>query len=165
MMASSSVAMDWVGLLQSSPIQLFFCRTVYRMEIQLIFRGVEVVHQVEYHFVYLIGPAVGFINFVNYHNRLQANLKGFLQYKTGLRHRTFERIDQQQYSVGHIQHALHFTSKIGVARSVDDVNLVSLVIDGNVFGQNGNSPLTLQVVVVHYKFAGVFVFTEQVPGQ
>ena len=63
-------------------------------EIKLVFRSIEREHQVKYHFIYLFGTAVGFVNLVHHHDGLQTYLQSLLQHKTRLRHRTFKSVDQ-----------------------------------------------------------------------
>ncbi len=54
-----------------------------------------------------------------------------------------------QHTIAHVQHTLHFTTKISVPRCINDVDLGALVPYSGVFGQDGNTTLTLQVVAVH----------------
>ena len=56
--------------------------------------------QVEHHFIDFFGATVGLVHLVDYNNRFQTDLQSFLQYKTGLRHRAFKSIHQQDTSVG-----------------------------------------------------------------
>ena len=70
-------------------------------------------------------------------------------HEAGLRHRAFDRIDQQQHAVDHRQHALDLAAEVGVARGVDDVDVRAFVIDRAVLGQNGDAALLFQVVGVH----------------
>jgi hypothetical protein len=73
---------------------------------------------------------------------------------------TFDSIDQHEHSIGHVEHALHFPSKISVARGVDDVDLVARVPDGSIFGKDGDATLTLQIVGVHDSFCHCLVGAE-----
>ena len=130
-----------------------FGAAVQRLEIQLIIRRVQVAHQVKYLFLYLVRTAVLFVHFVDYDDRFQTQFQRFLKHKARLRHRAFERIYQQQYAVGHVQHTLHFSAEVRVTRSVDDVDLNALVLDGDILRQNGDTALALQVVVVQYQLS------------
>src|SRR3546814_12767747 len=47
-------------------------------------------------------------------------------------------IDQQQHGVDHRHYALYFTTEVGVARGVHDVDVVAIPVDGGVFRQDGN---------------------------
>ena len=138
------------------------CRTIDGLEVQLIFRGVEVAHQVKHRLLHFVRTAVEFIHFVDHYDRFEVQLDGFLQHEARLRHRPFEGIHQQQHTVRHVQHTLHLATEIRVPRSVDDVDLVAFVLDGNVLGEDRYTALALQIVVVEDKFALVLVIAEQV---
>ena len=70
---------------------------------------------------------VGLIDFVDDHDRLEAEFDGLLGYKTGLGHRALEGIHHQEHTVGHIEHALHLAAEVAVARSVDHIDLHAFV--------------------------------------
>lgn len=65
------------------------------------------------------------------------------QHEAGLGHGALKGVDQQQGAVGHTQHALDLAAKVGVARSVDDVDLNVLVLDRDVLGENRDAALAL----------------------
>ncbi|MNR17030.1 hypothetical protein D3C85_1336690 [compost metagenome] len=77
-----------------------------------------------------------------------------------MRHRAFNGIHQQQYAIHHTQNALYFTTEVGVTRGVNDVDVHTFILDGGVFGQNGNATLFFKIVGVHYTFVNLLVFTE-----
>ncbi len=101
-----------------------------------------------------------FVDFVDYHNRAQAERQGFFGNEAGLRHRAFLRIDQQHHAINHAQHTLHFAAEIGVSGGVDDVDVVALIFDGGVFGENGNAAFFFEVVAVHHAFVNLLVGAE-----
>jgi hypothetical protein len=67
---------------------------------------------------------------------------GAAQHETRLRHGTVEPIDDKQHAIDHAQDALDLTTEVGVARRVDDVDLVPPP-NGGVLGENRYSPLAL----------------------
>ena len=69
-----------------------------------------------------------------------------LENEARLRHGALEGIDQQQDTVGHLEHALDLATEVGVARRVDDVDLHVLVADGDILGEDGDAALALLVV-------------------
>ena len=142
-----------------------FGRAVDGGEVELVLGSVEVEHQVEHHFLHLVGAAVGLVDLVDHHYGLQAHLDGFLEHETRLGHRALEGVDQQQTAVGHIEHALHLAAEVGVARSVYDIDFGVFVVDGNVLRENRYAALALEVVVVENEFAGVLVFAEKISGE
>ena len=58
------------------------------------------------------------------------------------------------------QNALHLAAEVGVSRSVDDVDVVAFVIDGGVFGENGNTAFFFNVVAVHHALVNLLVGAE-----
>ena len=107
-------------------------RTIYYGEVELIFRCVEVAHEVEHHFVHLFGATVGLVHLIYHYDGLESDLESLLQDKTCLWHWSFECIDEEDATIGHIEHAFYLTTEVGVARSVNDINLCVLVTDGHI---------------------------------
>ena len=52
-----------------------------------------------------------------------------------------------------------------MSRSVDNVDLGTLSIDGNILGKDGDAALAFQVVTIQYLTAEVLSFAEQVSRQ
>ena len=86
---------------------------------------------------------MGFVNLVDDHDDFEVKFEGFFQNEAGLGHRAFFGVDNEEGAVGHTQGTLDLTGKIGVAGSVDDVDLDALVVDSADFGQNGDTALAL----------------------
>ena len=82
------------------------------------------------------------------------------QHKPGLGHGALRRIHQQQHPVHHVQHTLHLAAEIRMAGGVDDVDLDAVVAYGGVLRQNGDAPLTLQVVAVHDTLRYILILPE-----
>ena len=61
-------------------------------------------------------------------------------------------IDQNDRAVGHADDTFDLAAEIGVARGVDDVDFHALVGEGNVFGENGDTALALEVVAIEHAF-------------
>ena len=132
------------------------------LEIQLLVSGVEVAHEVEDLFLHLVGTAIELVNLVHDNDGLLAHLEGFLEDETGLGHASLEGIHQEEYAIGHVEDTLDLTAEITVAGSVDDVDLDSLVDDGDVLGQDGDAALTLQVVVVEDELSEILGLADKV---
>jgi hypothetical protein len=62
---------------------------------------------------------------------------------------TFGRVDDEQHAVDHVHDAFDFAAEIGVARCVDDVDVVILVFEGGVLGANGDALFALEIHGVH----------------
>ena len=153
------------GLVDVSTHPALLGRSVECREIKLFLCSIKAEHKVEHHFLHFLGAAVGLVDFIDDHNRLQANLDCFLEHEASLRHRAFERIDKKKTAVGHIKYALNFTTEIRVSRSVDDIDFISFIIDRYVFGKNCYATLALEIVIIEDKLAGVLVLTKEVSGK
>lgn len=51
------------------------------------------------------------VNLIHHHDRIQSQRQRLPGYKPRLRHRPFDRIDQQQNAIDHRQHTLHLPPK------------------------------------------------------
>ena len=77
---------------------------------------------------------VAAVDLVDHHDGAQAVAEGFAQHEFGLRHWAFLGVNNEQAAVGHAQRTLNFTGEIGVAGSVDNVDLVVTVGNSRSFG-------------------------------
>ena len=150
------------GLLPVLAHPAFLGRTEDGGEVELVLVGVEVAHQVKDHLLYLVGAAVGLIDLVDDNDGLETELQGLLQYKSRLGHRTLKGVHQQQTAVSHVEHALYLAAEVAMPRGVDDVDFVSLVGNGYVFGQDGDATFAFQIVAVKDLGTHVLVVAEQV---
>src|SRR2546423_321999 len=78
-----------------------------------------------------------------------------------LRHRAIESIHDEAYAIDHAKNALHFPAEVGVAGSVDDVDLRSLPANGGVLGQNGDTALALEWIGIHHALHDDLVLAER----
>ena len=78
-------------------------------------------------------PSVFTVNLVNANNRLESILKSLLKYKSGLGHRPFVGVDDQQNAVNHAQNSLNFSTNVSVARGVHTIDLGVHVANGGDF--------------------------------
>ena len=136
-----------------------------RGEIELFLSSVEVEHQVEHHLLHLVGTAVGLVDLVDHHHRLQSDLDSLLEHEAGLGHRSLESVDKEQTAVGHIEHTLHLAAEVGVSRSVYYINFSIFVVDGYVLRQDRYAAFAFKVVIVEDKFAGILILTKEVTGK
>ena len=140
-------------------------RAINDREIELVFGGVEVAHKVEHHLIDLLGTAVGFVYLVDHHDGLQAQLQRLLQHKSGLGHRALKGVDEQQTAVGHIEHTLYLATEVGVTRRVEDIYLNTFPVDRNVFGEDGDTALTFQIVSIQHLTTIILALTEEFSGE
>ena len=125
--------------------------------------GTETIEEIKYLIDDPMGTGARTIDLVDHKNRMKPLLEGLLGNKPGLRHRAVNRVHQQQYGVHHRQNPLNLTAKVSVAGSIDDIDPVTIPFDGRVFGQNGNTALTLLIIGIHDPF-GAHGFAVQRTG-
>ena len=133
-------------------------------KLKLVVGGAQVGHQVQAVVVRLLGVSTRTIDLVDDDHNLEAGIDSVTQHEAGLGHGALKSVDQQQGAVGHTQHALDLAAKVGVARSVDDVDLNVLVLDRDVLGENRNAALALLVVRIQDAVLDLLVGTEGVRG-
>ena len=103
----------------------------------------------------------GTIHLVDDDDGLESERQRLARDKARLRHGALDRIDQQQHAVDHRQHALDFTAEIGVAGSIDDIDVRAFVGDRAVLGKDGNAALALEIIRVHHALDQVLVCGER----
>ena len=126
--------------------------------VQLLIGGVQIDEQVAALVDDLIDPLVGPVDLVDHHDHTVAQLQGLGEDEPGLGHGALGGVHQQDDAVDHFQDALHLAAEIGVAGGVDNVDLGVAVLDGGIFGQDGDAPLPLQIAGVHYAVHDLLVF-------
>ena len=89
------------------------------------------------------------VDLVDHHDGLEPEGQRLAGDEARLRHRTLDRIHQQQHPVDHRQHALDLAAEVGVPGGVDDVDARAAVLDGAVLGEDGDATLALDVVRIH----------------
>jgi hypothetical protein len=77
-----------------------------------------------------------------------------------LRHRTFGGIDENETTVCHTEDAFDFPAEVGVSGRVDDVDFDTLIGDGNVFGEDGDSAFSFEIVGVEDLLTGQLGISE-----
>ena len=137
---------------------------VERREIELLVIGLEVEEQLEHLVEHLGGARVGAVDLVDDDDRLQSQGQGRAGDELGLRHRAFGRVDQQDHAIDHGENALDLGSEIGVAGRVDDVDArcrpLAVPLNARALGEDGDSPLLLEVVRVHRPLLDALVVAE-----
>ncbi len=108
--------------------------------------------QVEHFVVDAHRIRAGAIDLVDHDDGRAVQRQRLPQDEPRLRHGPVERINDEQDPIDHAKNALHFAAEVGVAGSVDDVDLCPLPANGCVFRQNGDPALALERIGVHHAF-------------
>ena len=135
-------------------------RSVNDREIQLFVGSAQFVEQFERLVDGPVRTRAWTVDLVDDDDRLQTQCQRFARDETGLWHRAFLCIDQQQNRVNHRQNTFHFAAEVGVAWGVDDIDVGAFVLNSAVLRQNRNAALLFQVVRVHDSGVDRLVFTE-----
>ena len=118
-------------------------------EIELGVGGVKLEEELEDHVEDLVRAGVVAVDLVDDNDGLRADFERLAEHELGLRLRTVEGIDDEHDAVDHLENALHFAAEIGVAGSVDDVDVVILVLERGVLGLDRDAFFALEVHRVH----------------
>ena len=107
-----------------------------------------------------VRPRTGTIDLVDDDDRLESLRQRLARDEARLRHRPFDRVDQQQHAVDHRQHALDLAAEIRVARRVDDVDVRAFVVDRAVLREDRDAALALEIVGIHDPLGHLLVLAE-----
>ena len=88
--------------------------------------------------------------------------QSFLQHEPRLWHRTFKGIDNQQHAINHFHNPFNFTTEVGVAWGIQNVDLVLTVLNGRVLGEDGDTTFTFNGVGIHCPILNFEVFWQSV---
>jgi len=123
-------------------------RSVDHREVELFVGRTQPVEQVERLIEHPIRSSRFAIDLVDDNDRVETVGKRLACYIPRLRHRAFDRIDKKKHGVDHRQNALDFTTEVGMARGIDDIDPIAVPADRGVLRENRDAPLPLQIVRV-----------------
>ena len=118
-------------------------------EIELLVGRVQFEEKLEDHVEDLVGTGIFTVDFVDHHDRLETVLHRLAQNEFGLGLGSLVGVDDKQHTVDHLHDALHLAAEVGVARGVDDVDVVFVPLERGVLRANRNPLLFLEVHRVH----------------
>ena len=98
---------------------------------------------------HLSGTGVLAIYLVDDHHHRQLSGQRLGQHVAGLRQGSLSGVNEQQDAVDNGQAPLHLATEIGMARGVNDVELVVPPPDGGLLGEDGYATLALLVIGIH----------------
>ena len=129
-------------------------------EVEHVLVGVEVDEEVVDLVEDFLRARVGAVDLVDDDDRGELGFEGLREHVAGLRQRAFGGVDEEHDAVDHLERALDFAAEVGVAGRVDDVDLVVVVVERGVLGEDGDAALALEVVGVHDALGDGFVGAE-----
>ena len=135
-----------VGIQHREAVQ---CRGEHDREVELFVGGTQLVEQIEGVVDHPVRACARAVDLVHHDDGLQAESQRLAGDEAGLRHRAFDRVDQQQHRIDHRQHALDLAAEVGVARGVDDVDVRAFVFDRAVLGENRDAAFFFDIAGIH----------------
>ena len=123
-------------------------------EVELLLAGAQFDEAVEDLVQNLVGAGVGPVDLVDDDDRPDAVGERLAQDEFGLRHRAFERVDQDQGPVGHLQGSFDLAAEVGVPGGINDVDLGRAVVDRDVLRQDRDPALAFLRVRVEDAILG-----------
>ena len=132
-------------------------RRVHHREVGLLVRRAQLAEEVEGLVEHVVRARSRLVDLVNDDKHLVAHGKRLFEHEARLRFRALRRIHKQQHGVHHAEHTLHLAAKVGVARSVDDVDLDAIPCERRILCKNGNATFTLLSVAVQKRIVSLDV--------
>ena len=102
-------------------------------------------------------PSLWAVDFIDYDHRGKIVLDRLFQDKPGLGHGAVDGVHQQKTTIGHVHNSLDLAAEVGVARSVNDVDLGAVVSNGGVLSENRDAAFFFQWIGVHDKHPNVLM--------
>ncbi len=124
-------------------------RRKWRLKSSCSSGGVELEEELEHHVEHLVRARVFAVDLVDDDDGLGADFERLAEHELRLRLRAVEGIDDEEHAVDHLKDALDLAAEVGVAGSVDDVDVVILVLERGVLGLDGDAFFALEVHRVH----------------
>ena len=127
-------------------------RRVDHREIQLHIRCVQFNKEIEDEVEHLVWAGVFAIDLVDHDDWLGAVLECFLEHKLGLRLWAVEGVHDQQHAVDHLHDALDLAAEVGMAGSINDVDVIVVPAECCVLGADRDALFPLQIHGIHDPF-------------
>ncbi len=128
----------------------------------MFFIGALVDEEIEGLVHHFLGAGGGAVDLVDHDDGFMAFFQCLAQYKTSLRHGAFHCIHQEEHAINHVHDAFHFTTEIGMAGRIDDIDGDAVVLDAGILGKDGDATLSLQVIGIEHAFGKLLVLMEDV---
>jgi hypothetical protein len=138
----------------------FFGGNVNGREVELGVGGVEFEEEFKDLIENLLGIGVFAIDLIENNDGFGPDFEGFTENELGLGLRTFGGINDKEDAIDHAEDAFDFSTEIGVAWGIDNVNADIVIFEGGVFGFDGDTPFPLEVHGVHHAFGDNLVGAE-----
>jgi hypothetical protein len=101
------------------------------------------------------------VDLVHDHDNRDSSLKRLAKNESGLGEGTFRGVNEKDTAIHHHHRPLYLSAEVGVAWSIEDVDLNVAPFNRAVFCGDGDSTLTLKVHAVHHAVSDLLVRAEE----
>ena len=136
------------------------CRRVDNRKVQLLIGGTEFSKEIECLIDHPVRARIGTVHFVDNNDYFMTGLQGLFKDKAGLWHWAIHCIHEEEDAINDQHHALNFTTEVGVARGIDNIDLYTRILNSGVLGDDGDTALTLLIHTVHDALSDFLVIPE-----
>ena len=138
----------------------FFGGNVNGGEVELGVGGVEFEEEFKDLIENFLGIGVFAIDFIKDNDGFGTDFEGFAENELGLGLRTLGGINDKEDAIDHAEDAFDFSTEIGVAWGIDNVDADVVIFEGGVFGFDGDAPFPFEVHGVHHAFGDDLIGAE-----
>ena len=138
----------------------FFGGNVNGGEVELGVGGVEFEEEFKDLIENFLGIGVFAIDLIEDNDGFGTDFEGFTENELGLGLRTLGGINDKEDAIDHAEDAFDFSTEIGVARGIDNVDADVVIFEGGVFGFDGDAPFPFEVHGVHHAFGDDLIGAE-----
>ena len=136
------------------------CRSKKERAVKLFVRCAQIDEKFKNFIDNFIRTCFRTVDLVDTYDNRELQCKCFFQNEFGLWHGTFKSVNKKNHSIDHLKDTFYFSTEIGMSRSVNDIDLCIFINNCSIFGKNGNSTFTFDIVGIHYSFGYFLIFTE-----
>ena len=138
----------------------FFGGNVNGGEVELGIGGVEFEEKFKNLIEDFLGIGVFAIDLIENNDGFSTDFESFTENELSLGLRTLGGINDKEDAVDHAEDAFDFSTEIGVAWGIDNVNADIVIFEGGVFGFDGDTSFSFEVHGVHHALGDNLVGAE-----
>src|SRR5262245_18296183 len=134
---------------------------IYDWKIELLVSCFELDKKIENHVDDLMRSCVFSVDFVNDNDWLEFVFERLAQDKTCLSLRPVMSVDDEQHAIHHFHDSFNFTTEVGVAGCIDNIDATAMPLNRCVFRASRYSFFTLKIHRIHYALLDRLVGAER----
>ena len=136
------------------------CGSIDKRAVQLLISSVQI-HQKLQNLVYdFFRSCFRTVDFVDADDYRKIQLQRFLQNEFGLGHGTFESIYHKDNTVYHLKDTFYLAAEVCMSGSINNIDFYIFIKNSCIFGKNGNTTFSFDVIGIHDTFCHFLIGTE-----